>query len=158
MLFAWPHGDLARLDAGVFEAVAGGSSPWLDRLLPPLSRSADHGLLSIVTAGALAAVGGRAGRTAAATGLGSTAFTSLLVNQGIKRLARGPARPLAGVPIARRIRCRRPRRFRPNTLRAPPHSRPRPPPSSPCRGFRSYSPRPRSASHASTWACTTRST
>src|SRR5918998_4896525 len=92
MLFAWPHGDLARLDAGVFEAVAGGSSPWLDRLLPPLSRSADHGLLSIVTAGALAAVGGRAGRTAAATGLDSTAFTSLLVNQGIKRLARGPAR------------------------------------------------------------------
>src|SRR5918998_5839374 len=137
MLFAWPHGDLARLDAGVFEAVAGGSSPWLDRLLPPLSRSADHGLLSIVTGGALAAVGGRAGRTAAATGLGSTAFTSLLVNQSIKRLARRPRPPAGRCPdraphpdagnhvVSVRTRCER-RRIR----------RPRPPPSSPCCGFR----------------------
>jgi hypothetical protein len=59
MLFARPPAALARLDAGVVGAVAGGRSPSLDRLLPRLSRSADHGLLWIVTAGALAAPAGR---------------------------------------------------------------------------------------------------
>jgi hypothetical protein len=103
MLFARPPAALARLDAGVFGAVAGGRSPSLDRLLPRLSRSADHGLLWIVTAGALAAAGGRAGRAAAARGLGSTALTSLLVNQGIKRVVQRPRPPLAGVPVARRV-------------------------------------------------------
>jgi membrane-associated phospholipid phosphatase len=103
MLFARPPGALARLDGGVFEAVAGGNCRSLDRLLPRLSRSADHGLLWIVTAGALAAAGGRVGRAAAASGLGATALTSLLVNQGIKRVVRRPRPPLAGVPVARRI-------------------------------------------------------
>jgi undecaprenyl-diphosphatase len=103
MLFARPPRALARLDAGVFDVVAGGTSPWLDRLLPRLSRSADHGRLWIVTSGVLAAAGGRAGRAAAASGLGSTALTSLLVNQGIKRLVKRPRPPVAGVPTARRV-------------------------------------------------------
>jgi membrane-associated phospholipid phosphatase len=103
MLSAKPPTGLARLDARLFEAVAGGRTPWLDRLLPRLSRSADHGLLWIVTAGALAASGGRAGRAAAASGLRSTALTSLLVNQGIKRVVRRPRPPLTGVPAARRV-------------------------------------------------------
>src|SRR4051794_40165750 len=103
MLFARPPRALARLDAGVFEAVAGGGARSLDRLLPRLSRSADHGVLWIVTAGALAAAGGRAGRAAAASGLGSTVLTSLLVNQGVKRVIQRPRPPLAGVPVARRL-------------------------------------------------------
>jgi undecaprenyl-diphosphatase len=98
-----PSGRLAHLDAGLFEIVAGGRTPWLDRSLPRLSRSANHGLLWIATAGMLAAAGGRAGRRAAATGLGSTAMTSLVVNLAIKPVVRRPRPPLAGVPIARRV-------------------------------------------------------
>jgi undecaprenyl-diphosphatase len=103
MLFARPPQVLARVDAGVFDAVAGGDSRSLDRLLPQLSRSADHGRLWIVTAGALAAVGGHAGQAAAAGGLASTALTSLLVNQGIKRVVRRHRPPVAGVPVVRRV-------------------------------------------------------
>jgi membrane-associated phospholipid phosphatase len=103
MLLARIPRTLAQLDAGAFAAVAGGGSPWLDRLLPRLSRSANHGMLWIGTAGALAAWGGRGGRAAAAGGLGATALTSLLVNQGIKRVVRRPRPPLAAVPLARRM-------------------------------------------------------
>src|SRR3954452_2512260 len=93
---------LARLDNDVFEALAGSATGSLDRSLALLSRSADHGVLWVIAAGVLAAAGGRAGRAAAASGLGSTGLTSLLVNQGVKRLVRRPRPPL-GVSVARPI-------------------------------------------------------
>src|SRR3954454_24095042 len=95
-------GILARLDNDVFEALAGSATGSLDRSLALLSRSADHGALWVLAAGVLAAAGGRAGRAAAASGLGSPALTSLLVNQGVKRLVRRPRPPLS-VSVARRI-------------------------------------------------------
>ena len=94
---------LTVLDAHVFTTVGSGRSRSLDRMLPRLSRSADHGVLWIVTGVALAATGGAAGRAAAARGLGSIALSSLLVNQGIKRVVRRPRPPLDGVPAARRL-------------------------------------------------------
>src|SRR3954454_8418962 len=87
-------GILARLDNDVFEALAGSATGSLDRSLALLSRSADHGVLWTIAAGVLAAAGGRAGRAAAASGLGSTGLTSLLVNQGVKRLVRRPRIPM----------------------------------------------------------------
>src|SRR3954462_3221531 len=101
MLEARSRGMLARLDNDVFEALAGSATGSLDRSLALLSRSADHGVLWVVAAGVLAAAGGRAGRAAAASGLGSTGLTSLLVNQGVKHLV-GRARPPLGVSVARR--------------------------------------------------------
>src|SRR3954454_19382093 len=95
-------GILARLDNDVFEALAGSATGSLDRSLALLSRSADHGVLWVLAAGVLAAAGGPAGRAAAPSGLGSTALTSLLVNQGLKRLVRR-SRPPLGVPLARRV-------------------------------------------------------
>jgi membrane-associated phospholipid phosphatase len=103
MLFARAPGALARLDAGVFEAVAGGRCPRSTGCFRGSRAARTHGLLWLVTAGALAAAGGRAGRAAAVRGLRSTALTSLLVDQGIKRVVQRPRPPLAGVPVARRI-------------------------------------------------------
>ena len=95
---------LVRLDEGLFARVAGTHTPWLDTALPLLSRSANHGALWTAVAAGLAAAGGRRGRRAAVRGLGSTAVTSLLVNQGVKRVARRPRPSLRRVPPVRRLR------------------------------------------------------
>jgi diacylglycerol kinase family enzyme/membrane-associated phospholipid phosphatase len=101
-----PRGVLAKLvraDCRVFVRVARARTPWLDRGLPVLSRSANHSVLWIAIGVGMAAVGGRRGRRAAIRGLGSIAVTSLLVNQAIKRAVRRPRPSLRSVPAVRRV-------------------------------------------------------
>src|SRR5215218_8062514 len=95
---------LVRLDCDLFARVAGGHTPWLDRGLPLLSRSANHSVLWIAIAAGLATAGGRRGQRAALRGLASIAVTSLAVNQGIKRVVRRPRPSLRNVPAVRRVR------------------------------------------------------
>src|SRR3954447_9316950 len=85
-----PSEPLVRLDCAVFARVAGAHTPWLDRGVPLLSRSANHSALWIGVAACLGAAGGRRGRRAAVRGVASIGITSLAVNQGIKRLVRRP--------------------------------------------------------------------
>jgi membrane-associated phospholipid phosphatase len=95
---------LARADGALFARIATAHTPWLDRAVPLLSRSADHSALWIAVAAGLAARRGDAGRRAAVRGLGSTAATSLLVNQVIKRAVRRPRPELRHVPVVRRLK------------------------------------------------------
>ena len=99
-----PVAGLVRLDEELFARVAGAHTPWLDNVLPLLSRSANHGALWTALAACLAARAGSPGRRAAVRGLGSTAVTSLLVNQGVKRAVRRPRPALRAVPPIRRLR------------------------------------------------------
>src|SRR3954452_3995938 len=78
-----PLEPLVRLDCGLFARVAGGHTPWLDRGLPLLSRSANHSRLWLAIAAGLSAGAGRRGQRAAVRGLASIGVTSLVVNQGI---------------------------------------------------------------------------
>jgi undecaprenyl-diphosphatase len=94
--------DVVRADCALFSRVARTKTPWLDRALPLLSRSANHSGLWIAVAAGGATGGGRRGRRAAVRGLGSIAVTSLIVNQAIKRAVRRP-RPTLRVPVARRV-------------------------------------------------------
>src|SRR5919202_4124311 len=98
------HAALLRWDSDVFARVANGHTPWLDRAVPLLSRSANHSVLWMAVAAALAAGGGRRGKRAALRGLGSVAATSLLVNQGVKRIVRRPRPSPVTVPVVRRVR------------------------------------------------------
>jgi diacylglycerol kinase family enzyme/membrane-associated phospholipid phosphatase len=95
---------VVRLDCELFARVAGGHTPWLDRGLPLLSRSANHSGLWMAIAACLAAGGGRRGQRAAVRGLASIGVTSLVVNQGIKRVVRRPRPSLRNVPAVRRVR------------------------------------------------------
>src|SRR6185437_14802877 len=102
-----PRGVLApvvRLDCALFARIAGAHTPWLDRALPLLSRSANHSGLWITIGASLAAGGGRRGQRAALRGLVSIGVTSLVVNQGIKRVVRRPRPSLRNVPAVRRVR------------------------------------------------------
>jgi diacylglycerol kinase family enzyme len=92
-----------RLDCRLFGEVARRHAPALDRTLPPLSNAANHSKLWLSIACCFAASGGRRGRRAATRGIGSVAVTSLVVNQGIKRLVRRPRPSLRDVPVVRRV-------------------------------------------------------
>lgn len=95
---------LGTLDREVFEAVAESPSPLLDATMPALTRAADHSKLWLAIAAALAATGSASARRGSARGVLSLAVTSLVTNQGAKRLwTRG--RPDRGlVPLIRRAR------------------------------------------------------
>ena len=95
---------LVRYDRDLFARVAGAHTPWLDRGLPLLSRSANHSALWVVIGACMSAAGGRRGRRAALRGLASVTITSLVVNQGIKRVVRRPRPSLRDVPAVRRVR------------------------------------------------------
>jgi diacylglycerol kinase family enzyme/membrane-associated phospholipid phosphatase len=95
--------SLLRLDCSLFDRVAGAHSPRLDRVVPLLSRSANHSAIWIAIATGLGASGGRRGVRAAVRGLGSVAVTSLVVNQGIKRVVRRARPSLRNVPVVRRV-------------------------------------------------------
>lgn len=79
---------LLELDHLAFRRLSGLNSEFLDRVVVPLGRSADRSRLWMAIAAVLAAAGGRRGRRAALRGLLSVGFTSVLVNQGVKRVAR----------------------------------------------------------------------
>jgi undecaprenyl-diphosphatase len=77
-------------------------TPWLDSILPPLSRSADHGLLWAGAAAALALTRGQR-RRAAVRGLLSIAIASPLANIPAKLSVRRSRPPIEGVALARRL-------------------------------------------------------
>ena len=98
--------DAERLDLAVYAAIANTPTPSLDPALNRLTRAADHSKLSLAAAGALAAFGGPAGRRAAARGLSALAVTAVLVNAGLKLVARRrrPDPAAQAVPEARQVR------------------------------------------------------
>jgi membrane-associated phospholipid phosphatase len=89
-------------DRAVMERAAAVDSAALDRVMPALSRAANHSVLWLGVAGALAATGRPDARRAAARGLASAALASAAANVAAKGLARR-ARPDVGVPAGRRL-------------------------------------------------------
>ncbi len=80
--------ELSALDRALYAAVETTPTPYLDEGLRDLSRAANKSVLWLAIAGSLAAAGGPRERRAALTGVASVAATSLLVNAGVKFLAR----------------------------------------------------------------------
>lgn len=80
--------ELGALDRAMYQAVALTSTPELDGQFRRLSRAADHSVLWLGIAGALAVGAGRNGRRAAIESVLAIAATSATVNLGIKPLAR----------------------------------------------------------------------
>jgi len=97
--------ELGQLDRAIYGAVAETSTPTLDPPLRRLSRMADRSRLWLGIAAAMAAVGGRQGRRAAAAGLVALAVDSAVVNVGFKLAARRgrPDRDSAHVPALRQV-------------------------------------------------------
>jgi len=97
--------DARDLDDAVYAAIARTPTPTLDRGMGGLSHAANHSLLWMTSAAALALVGGHAGRRAAAQGLVSVAITSAVVNLAVKRVGsrQRPDRAGVDVPIARHV-------------------------------------------------------
>lgn len=95
---------LNTLDQEVFDAIAKTETPFLDTVLPPLTRAADYSKLWMSIAAALAATGRPSLRRGAVRGLVSLGATSLIANQGAKRLRRRERPGQLSVPLLRRIR------------------------------------------------------
>jgi undecaprenyl-diphosphatase len=99
--------ELHAVDQAAYDAVATTPTPTLGRLMVSLSRTADHSGLWLVTAAAVAAVGGGPGRRAAGQGVLAIGLASAVTNLGLKPLAsrtrpwRSDDRP---APASRRIR------------------------------------------------------
>jgi len=98
--------DLSRVDHAVYEAVAATPTPTLDEPIRRLSNTANHSVIWVALAAVMASVGGRRGRRAAEAGLISVAFSSVVVNAGLKQLSarERPDREMAGVVDARQTR------------------------------------------------------
>ena len=98
--------DAERIDLAVYAAIARTPTPALDTAMARLTRAADYSRLSIASAAIIAAVGGRRGRRAAASGLASVGVTATVVNLGLKPLGgrRRPDRLAEQVPVARHAR------------------------------------------------------
>ncbi|MDJ1132687.1 bifunctional phosphatase PAP2/diacylglycerol kinase family protein [Streptomyces iconiensis] len=101
---AGTYGIWSRWDRTVFRHVAGRHWPGAERVLPRLSRSADHGRLWFAVAAGLTATGATPAKRAALRGTASLALASATVNTIGKRSIQR-ARPLLdGVPLIRRLR------------------------------------------------------
>ncbi len=98
--------DAERVDLALYAAIARTPTPALDRAMSRLSRAADFSMLSIASAGVLAATGGRTGRRAAAMGLASVGVAAAFFNLVVKPLSNRsrPDRIAEQVPIARHVR------------------------------------------------------
>jgi diacylglycerol kinase family enzyme/membrane-associated phospholipid phosphatase len=94
---------IPALDSELFGRVARTHTPALDWIIPTLSRAANNSRLWLGIAVPLAAFGGRRGKRGALRGVSSIAVTSLLVNQGVKRVVRRPRPSLRRVPAVRRL-------------------------------------------------------
>ncbi len=94
---------LHERDLAAYRRLAGLRGTPLDRLVPPLTRAADHGRLWLGIAAVLS-TGGRPQRRAALRGLVSLGLASAIANVPAK-LASGRSRPdLDPVPMVRRLR------------------------------------------------------
>jgi undecaprenyl-diphosphatase len=104
-------GEVRRLvdavDREVYDTVAATPTPRLDRLMVGVSTVANYSRLWLVTAAAMAVMGGPTGRRAARQGVLAIALTSAVTNLVLKPLARrqrptrSDGRP---VPDSRRVR------------------------------------------------------
>ncbi|MCK0177292.1 MULTISPECIES: bifunctional phosphatase PAP2/diacylglycerol kinase family protein [Mycobacteriaceae] len=95
---------LGSLDREVFEAVAESPSPLLDATMPRLTQAADHSKLWFAIAAGLMAVGNPRTRRGAVRGVMTLAVTSLVTNQGAKRIWKRARPNYIVVPLARRGR------------------------------------------------------
>ncbi|MFF3328109.1 bifunctional phosphatase PAP2/diacylglycerol kinase family protein [Streptomyces sp. NPDC002888] len=95
---------LLALDCRVFEFAAERRWPGAERVLPRLSRSANHGVLWFATAAAVAAVRTPRARRAAARGLASLSLASLTINTVGKRSVRRTRPVLDPVPLVRQLK------------------------------------------------------
>ena len=91
---------ITELDQRLFDRAARADTPVLDRVLPPLTRSADHGVLWLALAGLLAVTGHR---RAAVRGLASLALASGTANVPAKLSVQRPRPTLHGVPLPRQL-------------------------------------------------------
>ncbi|MEU8518743.1 phosphatase PAP2 family protein [Streptomyces sp. NPDC048577] len=98
---------LGRADLRLFEQVARRSWPGADRVLPRLSKSADHGLLWFGVGAGMWAVGGVRGRRAAVRAVASLALASATVNTLAKGAVRRERPLIDVVPVVRHL-ARRP--------------------------------------------------
>lgn len=96
--------SVARWDERVYDKLANADSTALDRAMPALSRAADYSILWMGIAAAMRTFGGRRSKRAAGRGLATLAVSSLVTNQGLKRL-HWRNRPNGGaVPLRRRAK------------------------------------------------------
>ncbi|KUI02823.1 bifunctional phosphatase PAP2/diacylglycerol kinase family protein [Mycobacterium sp. IS-3022] len=95
---------LGTLDREVFEAIAESPSPLLDAVMPRLTRAADHSKLWFAIAAMLAASGSASAKRGAIRGVLTLAVTSLITNQGAKRVWRRQRPNRLLVPLARQAR------------------------------------------------------
>ena len=100
-------GEVQRLDAAVYVAVAHTPTPRLDGAMRRLTNAANYSRLSMASALALALAGGHRGRRAAASGLTTVAVTSAFVNAVVKPVARR-RRPVRDTHEARTRNVRMP--------------------------------------------------
>src|SRR3954466_1294877 len=90
-------------DVRLFGKAATWDNPTLDDVLPPVTRAADHGVLWMGIAAALA-LSGRPGRRAAARGMVSLGMSSAVVNGPAKWVFRRRRPDLEIVPALRQLR------------------------------------------------------
>ncbi|WP_306316371.1 MULTISPECIES: bifunctional phosphatase PAP2/diacylglycerol kinase family protein [unclassified Streptomyces] len=95
---------LTALDLRVFEFAADAHWPGAERILPRLSRSANHGVLWFAVGGALAVSGSPRARRAAVRGVASLALASATINTLGKRSVRRERPALDPVPLVRRLK------------------------------------------------------
>ncbi|MGW0510172.1 phosphatase PAP2 family protein [Streptomyces olivaceoviridis] len=99
-----PLRTLLDLDGRLFNAAAAWHWPGAERVLPRLSRSANHGVLWFATAAAMAASRTPRARRAAARGLVSLGLASLTINTLGKRSVRRARPVLDPVPLVRQLK------------------------------------------------------
>lgn len=95
---------LLALDRRLFDAVATRHWPGADRVLPRLSRSANHGVLWFATAAGIAATRTPQARRAAVRGVASLALASATINTLGKRSVRRARPVLDTVPLIRQLK------------------------------------------------------
>jgi membrane-associated phospholipid phosphatase len=99
-----PLAAVAAVDEALFDWSTRRHHPVLDRMMPALSRAADHGLLWLCLAALMAASGRPELRRAAVRAIVSLAVASATVN-GIAKIAiRRTRPPLDTIPVLRRVR------------------------------------------------------
>lgn len=95
---------VARWDDAVYTRLAHTGGNRFDVVSAALSRAADYSVLWIAAAAAMRLLGGRRTGRAAARGLGTIAVSSLVTNQGLKRLNRRVRPDSTLVPLRRKAR------------------------------------------------------
>lgn len=93
------------IDEAIYAAVATTRTPGLDSAVVRLSDAANFSMIWFALGGALAVAGGPKGRRAAVEGIAAIGLASLLVNQGLKRIA-PRSRPDRESALAEAIRDR----------------------------------------------------